>query len=130
MELVVERGCIVAELDHALALLQRTAELEPEVDEALELDVLNLKYDLSIVTKALQARQLAQNGLDVLSLLLRWFPGKLLVRWFPGKLLVSWLQALAVLLGFVLVSLAPSIKRTLNIYSGGPSDSTCDASCL
>ncbi|KAJ9530166.1 hypothetical protein QJQ45_023445, partial [Haematococcus lacustris] len=178
MELVVERGCIVAELDHALALLQRTAELEPEVDEALELDVLNLKYDLSIVTKALQARQLAQNGLDVVdayityksgegrdaclaaqprTLYQRWtwpsglrFRGKHMLRVSPAPepedirfenlefkrvnrvfrtILTFVLKALAVLLGFVLVSLAPSIKRTLNIYSGGPSDSTCDASC-
>jgi hypothetical protein len=39
------------------------------------------------------------------------------------------MQALLVIFGFALVSLAPSIKRSVGALSDAPSDKQCDDNC-
>eukprot|EP00798_Chlamydomonas_sp_ICE-L_P017933 gene17933-24329_t len=62
MDMVWERKKILAELEEAIAKLQRTADLKDEVNEELEDEVHKLKYDLSVVTAAIKVEQQWQNG--------------------------------------------------------------------
>ena len=57
IEMVKERRELQDKQDMALAILQRTAEVFPKVNEDLEVEVLNSRYDLMLVKKAIRKQQ-------------------------------------------------------------------------
>lgn len=65
MELVLQRSKVMKDLDKAVAVLQRTATLYPEMDEELELDVLDARYDLNLLNQAIRMEQAAHGNNDM-----------------------------------------------------------------
>mmetsp|Transcript_4883 Transcript_4883/g.14853 ORF Transcript_4883/g.14853 Transcript_4883/m.14853 type:complete len:772 (+) Transcript_4883:494-2809(+) len=57
MDMVMERHKIVDKCERALAVLQRSAEALPKVEEAKEIALLNHQYDLQLVNRAIQNQQ-------------------------------------------------------------------------
>lgn len=57
IEMVKERRELQDKQEKALAILQRTAQVFPKVNEDLEVEVLNTRYDLLLVKKAIRKQQ-------------------------------------------------------------------------
>ncbi|KAG1659884.1 hypothetical protein FOA52_002129 [Chlamydomonas sp. UWO 241] len=57
IDMVNERHKKNAKCEHALALLQRSAEALPKVEESLETALLSHQYDLSLINRAIQVQQ-------------------------------------------------------------------------
>ena len=63
---VYARRDMMAREERALAVLQRTALTFPKVDVGLETELLNCRYDLVLINRALKMQQAVHGAKDVI----------------------------------------------------------------